>query len=170
MGSGAASLRSSRAPRRATAGVLLTLVGIAAIAGTLDIGDNLIFNALRGVTPAMVFRFIASGVVGAPAALRLGAAGVALGVLVHYSIAFAWTGALYLASRRVRFLLDRPLLGGPSFGAGVYMVMTFIAVPLSRVPPLTAAITLANRTNAVLALLVCIGLTNALLTRRWLPA
>jgi len=152
-----------------SARVLPTLLAIAGIAGTLDISDNLIFNALRGVTPAMVFRFIASGLLGPPAALRLGMVAVALGVLMHYTIAFTWTAVFYVASRRLPFLLRRPLLWGPVYGAGVYLVMTLIAVPLSRVPHVQAVITLANRINAVLALLLCIGLTIALLSRRWLP-
>ncbi|HUX66958.1 MAG TPA: hypothetical protein VMV31_05685 [Terriglobales bacterium] len=94
---------------------------------------------------------------------------IALGVLMHFAIAFAWTAVFFLLSRRLPFLLARPRLAGPLFGAVVYLFMTFVAVPLSRVPRLTAAISLANRINAVLALLLCIGLPIALLTRRWLP-
>jgi hypothetical protein len=43
--------------------------------GTLDIGENLISNALRGITPTMAFQYIASGLIGA--------AGVAFGFPLH---------------------------------------------------------------------------------------
>jgi hypothetical protein len=37
-----------------------TVVWIGLVAGTLDITDNLIFNQLRGITPRIVFQYIAS--------------------------------------------------------------------------------------------------------------
>ncbi len=45
---------------------LVTVLWIGLLAGTLDITDNLIFNQLRGITPTMVFRYIASGLIGLP--------------------------------------------------------------------------------------------------------
>jgi hypothetical protein len=42
----------------------LTVLAIGLIAGTLDIGENLIFNQLRGVAPWTVFQYIASGLMG----------------------------------------------------------------------------------------------------------
>jgi hypothetical protein len=46
----------------------------------------------------------------------------------------------------------------------VYVIMNFILLPLSGVPHPPAAITLASRINAVLALIFCIGLPISLLT------
>ena len=43
---------------------LVTILWIGLFAGTLDIADNLIFNQLRGITPKMVFQYIASGLIG----------------------------------------------------------------------------------------------------------
>src|SRR6266446_542662 len=42
----------------------VTTLWIGLLAGTLDITDNLIFNQLRGITPKMVFQYIASGLIG----------------------------------------------------------------------------------------------------------
>lgn len=141
------------------------MLRIGLIAGTLDIGENLIFNAFRHITPAMVFQYIASGLTG-PWAFHAGAASIALGVAIHYTIAMVWTAVFFLASRRMTVLVRRPGVCGLAYGALVYAVMNFVVLPLTRVPRAHAAMTMASRVNGVLALLFCIGLTVAILTRR----
>lgn len=118
---------------RKIAGAAAIVLQIGLIAGTLDIGENLIFNALRHITPAMVFRYIASGLIGR-AAFRGGVASIALGVAIHYSIALVWTAVYYAASRRMAVLTLRPVLCGILYGAAVYLFMNWIVLPLTRVP------------------------------------
>jgi hypothetical protein len=142
------------------------VVRIALIAGTLDISENIIFNAFRGITPKMIFQFIASGLIGTKAALALGMASVALGVAIHYFIATWWTFVYYAASRRLEFLVDRAAITGILYGGLVYIVMNFVVLPLTRIPHAKAAMTVASRVSGVLALLFCIGLTIALLVKR----
>ena len=144
---------------------LMTILWIGLIAGTLDITDNLIFNQFRGISPIRAFQYIASGLIGMKS-FQLGLASVALGVLIHYTIALFWTGVFYTASRKFSILVRRPVICGLLYGGFVYLVMNFVVLPLSRVPPRTAAVTLPSRINAVLALLLFIGLTISLLTRR----
>ncbi|MHB8542285.1 MAG: hypothetical protein ACYDCD_15290 [Candidatus Acidiferrales bacterium] len=79
-------------PRKRPNAIWLIL-WIGLLAGTLDITDNLIFNALRGITPRMVFQFIASGLIGRKA-FGAGFASVVLGVILHYVIALTWTAHL----------------------------------------------------------------------------
>lgn len=141
------------------------ILWIGLIAGTLDIGDNLIYNALRGVTPAMVFRFIGSGLVGVRVIQQMGGAGVALGVVMHYCIALSWTALFFIASRKMAFLRRQAAISGMVYGLCVYLFMTRVVVPLSRVPHLTLKVSLAGRINAVLAVVLCIGLTISLLTK-----
>lgn len=141
------------------------LVRIGLIAGTLDISENLIFNAFRHITPAMIFRYIASGLVG-PSAIRGGAGMIALGVAIHYAIAFAWTAIYFFAALQWRVLVRRPVVCGLLYGALVYAVMNFVVLPMTRVPHSHAAASVASRVSGVLALLFCIGLTVALLTAR----
>lgn len=145
---------------------LLTILWIGLVAGTLDIADNLIFNQFRGITPPMVFRYIASGLIGMKAALSGGSASVALGAAIHYAIAIFWTALFYAASRKLAVLTRRPVVSGLVYGGVVYLFMNFVVLPLSRVPPRPAAVTLPSRINAVLALLLFIGLTISLLVRR----
>jgi hypothetical protein len=145
--------------------VFSVILRIGLIAGTLDITDNLIFNQLRGITPKMVFQYIASGLIGMKS-FEAGAVSVALGVALHYSIALIWTGVFYAASRKLGILGRRPVLCGLLYGGFVYLFMNFVVLPRSGVPHVTKAMTLASRVNGVLAVVFCIGLTISLLVRR----
>jgi len=141
-----------------------TVLWIGLIAGTLDITDNIIYNAFRGVTMKMIFQYIASGLVGM-ASFQMGGASVALGVAIHYAIALTWTAIFYIASRQIPVLRDRPVISGMVYGAIVYVIMNYVVLPLTRVPPLKRPPTVVGRINAVAALLFCIGLTISLLVK-----
>jgi hypothetical protein len=141
------------------------ILRIGFVAGTLDITEDLLFNAFRHITPTMVFQFIASGVMDG-ASFHSGLASVILGVMLHYAIALSWTAIFFAASRKFSALIRRPVISGLLYGIGVYLVMNIVVVPLSRVPQSTAAMTLASRVNGVLAVLFCIGLTISLLVQR----
>ena len=145
--------------------VFATILRIGLIAGTLDITENLVFNLLRGITPVMVFQYIASGLIGMRS-FRAGGASMVLGVVLHYTIALTWTAVFYAASRKLAILTRRPVISGLFFGGIVYLVMNLVVLPLSGVPHPRAAITLSSRINAILALLFCIGLPISLLVRR----
>ncbi len=136
------------------------------VAGTLDITESIVFNLFRGITPKMVFQYIASGLIGAKSAIMLGMASVLLGVALHYFIALSWTAIYYAASRKFAVLIRQPAISGILYGGFVYVVMNFVVLPLSRLPQRRAAMTVASRVNGVLALLFCIGLTIALLIAR----
>jgi hypothetical protein len=171
-----AELKAARAPSNThcasrpsgdfsrAAGLILP---IGLIAGTLDISENLIFNALRRITPQMVFEFISSGLLGPKSAVELGRVAVALGVAIHYCIAISWTAVFYALSRKIRLLRQRPVASGLLYGAFVYLFMNFLVLPLTRIPHARAAATPASRVNGVLALLFCIGLSISLLVARF---
>ena len=138
------------------------ILWIGLVAGTLDITENLVFNQLRGINPKMVFQYIASGLIGMKS-FRWGLASVALGVVLHYFIALIWTAVFYVASCNVAILRRRPVICGVLHGGLVYLIMNLIVLPLSGVPRVRNAMTLASRVNGVVAVLLCIGLTIALL-------
>jgi hypothetical protein len=110
-------------------GALGSVVRVGLIAGTLDITENLIFNAFRHITP--------------------------VGVAIHYTIAFFWTAVYWVASRRMGVLIGRPVVCGLVYGAVVYLIMNFVVLPLTRVPHSRTATTVASRVSGVLALLFC---------------
>lgn len=154
--------------RQATA--IPTILWIGLVAGTLDIGYNLIYNSFRQITPAMVFRFIASGLVGTREVVHMGAAAIALGVVLHYFIAMSWTVIFYAASRKIAMLWRRPVVSGLLYGCVVFVVMNFVVVPLSNVPHPKHHVTLfVWVVNVIVPLLLCIGLTISLLMRKYAP-
>ena len=98
--------------------------------GVLDGLDALIFFGLRGVSPARLFQGIASGLLGR-SAFAGGMATALLGVLLHFLIAFVVVAIYHLAARRLPGLTLRPWIYGPLYGILVYLVMSFIVIPLS---------------------------------------
>ncbi len=158
-------IQARRASRSAAGSVLL--VGL--IAGTLDIGENIVFNAFRHITAKQIFQYIASGLAGRWA-FHAGAESVALGAAIHYTIAIFWTAMYYAMSRRLTVLVRRPVICGMAYGAVVYVVMNFTVLPLTRVPHARAAMTVASRVSGVLALVFCLGVTVAVLTARDWPS
>jgi hypothetical protein len=146
-------------------GPFTAILWIGLVAGTLDISDNLIFNYFRGISATRVFQYIAAGLIG-PRSSQMGMESIALGVAVHFAIALTWTAIFYLSARKIPVLTRRPVICGLLYGGTVYVIMNFVVLPLTRVPHARAAMALSSRINGVLALLICIGLTVALLTRR----
>jgi hypothetical protein len=148
------------------ASALWMVLRVGLIAGTLDITENLIFNQFRGITPKMVFQYIASGLIGMKS-FNAGTASVSLGIVLHYIIAITWTAIFYVASRKLAILRRRPVICGLLYGGAVYLFMNLIVLPLSRVPHAASAMTLASRISGVLAVVLCIGLTISLLVGRY---
>jgi hypothetical protein len=134
------------------------------LVGVLDIlAAFVVRDAFGGVRPAAVLQGIASGMLG-PAAFRGGAATAALGLLLHFLIAFVATAVYYAASRRWRVLVERAVICGLAYGMLVHIVMNQVVLPLSRVPfrpppwPFVAAMILVH--------MFCVGLPISLTIRR----
>jgi len=135
------------------------------IAGTLDICAAFLTAWLRrGVRPAAVLRFVASGLLG-PAALSGGAKTALLGLALHFLIATTATVIFYLASRKLLFLIERPITFGLLYGVAVYAFMNFVVIPLSKITPRPAP--LSDRIIGLLIIMFCIGLPIALIVRRF---
>ena len=52
----------------------------------------------------------------------------ALGLALHFVIAFAAAAVFYAARRKLRFMTRQPVISGVAYGVGVYPVMYWIAV------------------------------------------
>ena len=135
------------------------------IAGTLDITAACVRAWLRaGVTPGRVGRYIASAALG-PSALTGGNKTAILGFAFHYLIATTATVVFYLASRKLRFLVERPVSMGLLYGVFVYLFMNFVVVPLSKIGFRPSP--LSNRAVEALIIMFCVGLPIALIVRRF---
>ena len=134
------------------------------VVGTLDALDAIVFFGLRsGARPIRIFQGIAYGLIG-PAARQGGLKTAALGVFLHYFIAFGIVVTYVLVSRRVRLLTRRPVICGLLYGLIAYAVMNLVVLPLSKVggPSLPAAPVLAN---GLLIHMLGVGLPSALFAR-----
>jgi hypothetical protein len=135
------------------------------IAGTLDICAACLTSWLRaGVGPVRVLHSVASGLLGA-AAFDGGAKTAVLGLALHFLIATGATVAFYLASRKMMFLIERPVTFGLLYGVAVYAFMNFVVLPLSNVA--RRPIPVSGRIIGVLIIMFCIGLPIALVVRRY---
>ena len=135
------------------------------IAGTLDITDAFVFFGLRGVKPIRILHSIASGLLG-PAAFKGGLRTAALGLALHFLIAFTAAAVYYAASHELRFLVRYAVVSGLLYGGAVYLFMVRIVLPLSSVTrsPSTSMPVLVN---GVLAVVLLVGLTIALVVHRY---
>ena len=139
-----------------------------AVAGVLDISDAFTFYGVKGISPVRILQSISSGLLGRQA-YQGGVGTAALGLLLHFIIAFSAAAIFYLASRRIAFLTRRPVLAGLLYGVFVYAFMNGVVLPLSAIGthgpthgwPLV---------NGVLAILLLVGLPISLIVRRLAPA
>lgn len=112
-----------------------TLVGGAAVA-LLDAANPIIFwYADHGMTPDLVFKSIAAGLLGKEKSFAGGAGVVCLGIALHLFIACAVAAVYGVATRWLPVLIRRPVVCGIAYGAAVYAVMNDIVLPLSRAKP-----------------------------------
>jgi len=119
------------APRAAGRPIPAIAIG-GAVVGALDLTYAIVVYSPR--RPILVPQAIAAGVLGR-ASFADGARSAVLGVILHFVIALGAATVYYLASRKWRFLVDRPVVSGMVFGACVYVVMHYVVIPLSAAGP-----------------------------------
>jgi hypothetical protein len=137
------------------------LVGGLAV-GILDGIDAIVFFGFLGVTPTRIFQYISSGLLGR-AAFEGGGGTVALGVALHFVVAFLIATVFNLATLVMPTLLRRPIVWGMLYGVAAYFVMNRIVIPLSAAtssPP-----TLGPFLNGVVGHALLVGLPIALVAR-----
>lgn len=146
---------------------LRTILLIGFITGTLDIGAAIIdtyVSAGRG--PDVVLKFIASGVFGKEAFVG-GTSMVAFGLLAHYVIATGWTFIYYMLYKRINFLANNWVIAGVVYGILVWVGMNKVVVPMSNLPLPPSSFDFMKAAKASAILIVCIGLPNAYLIRKY---
>ena len=124
---------SAGAPPRAPGRPLVAVLLAGAAAGVLDILAAFVNSGIKGTSPLVVLKAIASGLLGR-AAFQGGPAVAALGLFLHFVIATGWAAIYFLASRRLPVLLERPVIFGMLYGAVVTILMHHVVVPLSAAP------------------------------------
>ncbi len=106
--------------------------------GVLDISQAcLAWGIQNHVPPTRIFQSVASGLLGA-SSFRGGMKTEALGLFLHFLIAFIWAVIYYVASRQISLLTARPVISGLLYGEFVWLMMNCVVLPLSalhRWPP-----------------------------------
>jgi uncharacterized membrane protein YagU involved in acid resistance len=105
------------------------------VAGTLDILYACLFWSLKSDVPAeRILQSVAAGLLGS-SRFAGGSRTAALGLLLHFLIATTMAAVYYLAARRWPRLWQQPWLFGAVYGTLLYVVMSYLVVPLSAAGP-----------------------------------
>jgi hypothetical protein len=88
----------------------------------------------------------------------------ALGLGIHFLIAFTAACVFYAASRKLSFMTERQVVAGILYGVAVYLFMYWVVVPLSvgRGP-----FSWSSTIIAIVTHMVCVGLPISLTVSRY---
>ena len=140
---------------------LLAIAVGGGIAGALDLTQACILFGWK------IPLAIAAGLLGRQA-FQGGAGTYALGVLLHFFIAFSVAAIYYGASRRLPFLKEYPFVCGLFYGVAVQEVMNLVVLPLSALHA-RGPYKLEGLILGLLVHMVVIGLPIAYSVRRFAP-
>jgi hypothetical protein len=134
------------------------------VAGALDIAAAFLVYGMFGAKPIPILHGIAAGVLG-PSAPAGGAATAALGLFLHFVIAFGAATVFYVLARMLPALLQHAAMAGIVYGPVVHFFMNRVVVPLSaaRKFPFSLKMMLIGLAIHI----VCVGLPIALTARRF---
>ena len=117
----------------------------------------------KGVKPSRLLQGIAAGWLG-PASFNGGTTTAALGLAFHFLIAFTAATVFFVASRRVTFMIESPVLSGVLYGIAVYLVMYRAVMPLSN---FHGTKTVTSSIIAIITHIICVGLPISLVVHRF---
>jgi uncharacterized membrane protein len=105
------------------------------IVGTFDAVAASVFSyGFSGASPDRVFRYVASGIFGKDA-LTGGMSVAVWGLFFHYIVATGWTALFYFLYPKIKVLSSSKYMAGIAYGLFIWLMMNFVVVPLSNVPP-----------------------------------
>ena len=133
--------------------------------GVLDITAAFVVYGFFGAKPLRLLQGIAAGVLG-PRAPAGGIATAALGLFLHFVIAYGAATVYVVASRWLRFLLQHATVSGALYGVAVYFFMNRVVVPLSaaRRNPFSIRMMVIG----IVIHIFCVGLPISTASRKYL--
>ena len=143
------------------------------ICGVLDITSAIIIALANGGSPVRMLQGIAGALLG-PVTFQGGFATAALGLVMHFGVAFTATAVFYWLSRRFPAMVEWAVPSGLLYG------VVWLLVMYRGVIPLTAALRTLYLSNVkrslpaiwplpLLVHMTCVGLPIALAVRRFGP-
>ena len=163
--------QTTSVPTRSSAGRAILAAGLAC--GILDITAACVSGTVRGGTPMRVLHSVASALLGG-SAFQGGVPTAALGLLMHFAVAFTWATLFYVLSRKFPVLVQHAIPAGLAYGALVYGIMYWGVIPGSALvrrlylPNVTVPV-MSFAVQAFVIHLLCVGLPIALAVRRFSP-
>ena len=156
---------------RRSAGRAILWGGLAC--GVLDISSAVIISLANGGSPVHMLQGIAGALLG-PVSFEYGAATAALGLAMHFGVAFTAAAIFYRLSRRIPAMVEFPVPSGILFGVFWLLVMYRGVIPLTIA---LRTLYLDNVKRSLPALwplplfvhMACVGLPIALAVRRFGP-
>lgn len=118
------------------------------------------YGVLRGNPPIRIMQSVATGLLGA-ASYDGGIATAALGLFLHFVIAFSAATVFYFASRKLPVMIRHAIICGLLYGIAVYFFMQLIVVPLSAFPH-KGKFTFVGLTTGITIHMFCVGLPISL--------
>ncbi len=106
------------------------LWGALAVASLESIDAVVAWGLFHHSRPISIFQGIAGGLLGR-AAFQGGLPTAILGAVLHYFISLAVVAVYFFASKWIPALVRHPVPFGLLYGAGVFLVMNHVVVPLS---------------------------------------
>ena len=141
------------------------IVTAGTVCGAMDITAALVvYGITPGIKPLRLLQGIAAGVLG-PGAFSGGISTAALGLFLHFVIAFGAAAVFFLASRVMPFLIDHPLFYGPLYGIAVYFFMQRVVIPLSKAH--RNPFSMKFMVIGIVIHIFCVGLPIALSVRKY---
>ena len=141
------------------------------IAGALDITAACIHAYLRnGTTPEPILRGIAGGAFGKEAAAN-GSMMIVWGLLFHFLISISFTFLFFLLAKMIPTLVRYPILIAIIYGAFVWAFMRYVVlnyISTIKIGPIVGQEKIINAIIGAVILMICIGLPDALLARKYL--
>ena len=131
--------------------------------GVCDITAALVVYGYFGAKPIPLLQGIATGVMG-PSARQGGLPTAALGLFLHFVIAFGAATTYFIASRFLPFLTKHAIMAGFLYGIAVYFFMQRVVIPLSaaRRPPFSLKMMIIG----IVIHMFCVGMPIALSIRK----
>ena len=131
--------------------------------GLLDITAAFATWRTKGVRPVRVLQGIASGILGS-SSFDGGLKTAALGLALHFLIAFSTAGVFYAASLKLTLMTRDWIVCGALYGIGVYLFMYWFVIPISAAPRRPFSITATI--IAIITHIACVGLPISWIVQR----
>ncbi|MGC2698167.1 MAG: hypothetical protein WA738_20450 [Candidatus Angelobacter sp.] len=136
--------------------------------GVFDITQACVAYGIQNHLPPMrIFQSVAAGLLG-PKSFQGGTSTAVLGLSLHFLIAFIWAAIYYVASRKIAFMTESPVIAGLLYGELVWLVMNCVVIPLSALHH-GPRFDKASIITGPIGHLFLVGLPIALAVKKWAP-